>query len=66
MARGTREKGCEKHRLEGHSFVDRLWVEGRQAASLQVGGWIHSLVWVSWCLSSFERWLKAFPQAVQS
>lgn len=26
----------------------------------------HSLVWVSWCLSSFERWLKAFPHAAQS
>lgn len=26
----------------------------------------HGLVWVSWCLTSFDRWLKAFPQAVQS
>lgn len=25
-----------------------------------------SLAWVRWCLSSFERWLKAFPQAAQS
>lgn len=27
---------------------------------------VHSLVWINWCLVNFDRWLKAFPQAVQS
>lgn len=26
----------------------------------------YSLVWINWCLINFDRWLKAFPQVVQS
>lgn len=55
MEGGRREEACEKTpQLRVADFVDSL------------GGGLHSLAWVSWCLSSFERWLKAFPQAVQS